>query len=258
MMWNRTATWTLAGLLLVAGAGTARGQCMEIDGPDTLAYTIQVPEISLELPVFQKFYYDVYNPNILDELLFINMVKVNGPPVGDWRYQWCEDPATDPHAQCRPIQPWENGFSIHDTLYSEDGSLYDAEFYAIVYGTATLDLTLTREYCTDQPIHHLLTLTVEQGTGLDDSRPGALELQPAWPNPFNPLAHLPFVLERAGEVRVDVHDLAGRRVATPLWTLLPAGRHEALFDGTGLPSGRYTYTVRTEGRAFSAPLTLIK
>lgn len=247
---------TILGLLLSAPQ-PARSQCMDLTVPDTLSYTIQVPEISLEFPVSQKFYYEAFNPNILDELLFVHLVKNSGPAIGDWRYQWCEDPASDPHAQCRPIQPWETEFSINDTLYSEDGSLYDVEFYAIIFGSAELELTLTREYCPDQPIHQVLNVTVEQGSGLAE-RPQELELQAAWPNPFNPLAHLPFHLERAGEVRVEVYDLAGRLVATPLWASLPVGRHEALFDGTGLPSGRYTYTVRTEDFSLSAPLTLIK
>lgn len=257
MMGTRMVGWALALVGILAG-GSVQAQCMDIVVPDTLSVTLQVAEISLEQPVTRKFYYEAYNPNFLDELLTVHLAKVDGPAVGDWRYQWCEDPATDPHALCRPINPWETEFTIQDTLYSEDGSLYDVEFYATIYGSATLDLTLTREFCPEAPIHQVLSLTVEPDTGMDEDRPTALELRPAWPNPFNPLAHLPFVLERAGEVRVDVHDLAGRRVATPLWTLLPAGRHEALFDGAGLPSGRYTYTVRMEGQAFSAPLTLIK
>jgi len=251
----RTAGLALA--LHLATTAAAQAQCMTLTVPDTLSYTIQVPEISLEQPVSRKFFYEAYNPNIQDELLFIDLVKVAGPPIGDWRYQWCEDPETDPHAQCRPIQPWENQFSINDTLYSEDGSLYDVEFYAIIYGSATLDLTLTREFCPEDAIHQVLTVTVENGTGLPE-RPETLALEPAWPNPFNPLSHLPFMLEHPGEVRVDVYDMRGQMVATPLWSSLPAGRHEALFDGSGLPSGRYTYTVRTEDGSFSAPLTLIK
>lgn len=247
----------LALVLQLGLAATAMAQCMTLSVPDTLSYTVQVAELSLEQPVTRKFYYEATNPNIQDELLFIDLQKVSGPPIGDWRYQWCEDPSTDPHAQCRPIQPWETGFSINDTLYSEDGSLYDVEFYAIIYGTATLDLVLTREFCPDEQIHHVLTFTVEPLTGLPE-RPEALALEPAWPNPFNPLSHLPFLLEHAGEVRVDVYDLQGRLVATPLWSSLPAGRHEALFDGSGLPSGRYSYTVRMEDHSFSAPLTLIK
>ncbi|MFA7332250.1 MAG: hypothetical protein WC326_14365 [Candidatus Delongbacteria bacterium] len=249
--------WLAALGIWLAASRPAQAQCMDLTVPDTLSYTIQVPEISLANPVSRKFYYEAYNPNILDELLFVHLVKNSGPAIGDWRYQWCEDPATDPHAQCRPIQPWETEFSIHDTLYSEDGSLYDVEFYAIIFGSAELELTLTREFCPETVVHQVLNVTVEQDSGLAEW-PTDLELQAAWPNPFNPLAHIPFHLERAGAVRVDVYDLNGRLVGTPLLGSLPAGRHEALFDGSGLPSGRYTYCVRTEDSSLSAPLTLIK
>lgn len=246
-----------AALLLAALAGRLPAQCMDIELPDTLSYTVQVEEISLDQPVDRKFWFTATNGNIQDELLTLTLRKLSGPPVGEWRYQICEDPSSDPHSFCRPINPWETEFTIVDTLYSEDWSLYDAEIYATTYGAAELELILSREFCPEEEIQLLLSLTVEPANELA-ADPAAPALAAAWPNPFNPLAHIPFVLERPGAVRVEVLDLAGRLVAVPLQGSLPPGRHEALFDGSGLPSGRYHYRVITEDHILSAPLTLIK
>lgn len=248
--------WTCA-LLPLCLTARLQAQCMTIDEPDTLSYYVQVSEISLDLPVDQKFWYGAANPNILDELLTVTMRKVSGPAVGDWRYQWCEDPATHPNAQCRPIQPWETEFTSVDTVYSEVNWLYDAEIYATTFDSAQVEIILTREFCPDPPIHHFLNLTVEQDTGVSRG-PDAYQSLPAWPNPFNPITHIPFHLDAPGAVRVEVYDLAGRLLAVPLSGSLPAGDHEALFDGTGLSSGRYVYHVLTEGLTLSASLTLIK
>jgi hypothetical protein len=232
-------------------------QCMEITAPDTLSYTVQVAEVSLEQPVDRKFWYHANNPNIQDELLTVYMRVVSGPAVGDWRYQWCEDPATHPNAQCRPIQPWETEFTTVDTVYSEADWYYDAEIYATTYGTAEVEVLLTREFCPGEPIQRFLSMTVESLDALTP-RPEDWQPLPAWPNPFNPIAHIPFRLDAPGAVRVEVYDLAGRLVSVPLAGSLPAGYHEALFDGAGLPSGRYQARIVQEDRITSLPLTLIK
>gem|GEM_PF-647688 len=56
-----------------------------------------------------------------------------------------------------------------------------------------------------------------------------------------------FTLEKAGSARLSVHDARGREVAL-LWNgRLDAGTHERLFDAAVLPSGAYTFRLRTGG-----------
>ena len=68
----------------------------------------------------------------------------------------------------------------------------------------------------------------------------------AYPNPFNPMATVPFTLAQDGEVRLAVYDLLGREVAVLAQGRMSAGSHTAVFDASRLSSG--TYLVR-----FSAP-----
>jgi hypothetical protein len=68
------------------------------------------------------------------------------------------------------------------------------------------------------------------------------------PNPFRAQTQVEFVLAEAGDVRLAVFDLAGRRVAT-LWDgPVPAGRHGAVWNGRvdrgpRAPSGIYFITL---------------
>lgn len=60
------------------------------------------------------------------------------------------------------------------------------------------------------------------------------------PNPFKVATTIRYALPLAALVRMDVFDLAGRRVASPVrdvWT--SAGVHPVEFRAVGLPSGLY-------------------
>lgn len=64
------------------------------------------------------------------------------------------------------------------------------------------------------------------------------------PNPFNPLTTLRFALPRSGHVRLTIHDVSGRRIATLANGDFAAGTFEKSWDGTsdsreGVASGIY-------------------
>lgn len=78
------------------------------------------------------------------------------------------------------------------------------------------------------------------------------------PNPCNPATTLSFNLTRAGRVRLDVHDLAGRRVAHLLEDALAAGPHQVLWRADGLPSGVYVARLATPEQVGVVRITLIR
>ena len=79
-------------------------------------------------------------------------------------------------------------------------------------------------------------------------------LMPNRPNPFNPWTTIPFRLERAGTVRLAVHDAAGRKIRSLSDGILPVGQHVRTWDGRddhgkAVPSGVYLCVLETnEGR----------
>lgn len=69
-------------------------------------------------------------------------------------------------------------------------------------------------------------------------------LAPGYPNPFAASTRIPFTLSEAGPVSLTVHDVLGRRVATLVDAVLPAGEHAARWEAAGATSGLYLATLR--------------
>lgn len=72
--------------------------------------------------------------------------------------------------------------------------------------------------------------------------PRLLTLEPAYPNPFNPVTTLGFTVPTDGNATLRVYDLLGRHVATLFDGLAKAGhRYTQTFDAANLASGTYVY-----------------
>jgi choice-of-anchor B domain-containing protein len=89
------------------------------------------------------------------------------------------------------------------------------------------------------------------------------ELEQNFPNPFNPSTRIPFELTHGGRVTLEVYDVAGRRVRAVLDRALPAGLHEAEWDGRddggrGVASGVYFYRMRAGSRTETRRMVLLK
>ena len=84
-----------------------------------------------------------------------------------------------------------------------------------------------------------LDITYEMPVAVGDPAEGAegVSLLRSGPNPFNRGTTLRFALAHAGEATLSIYDVAGRRVATLVDGILPAGSHGITWDGLA-PSGR--------------------
>lgn len=85
----------------------------------------------------------------------------------------------------------------------------------------------------------------------------------AAPNPFNPQTTFAFTLSDAGTATLEVFDSRGRRVASPLRDVLPAGRHEVTWRGTGsdgreLPSGVYLVKLEAFGASTTKKVLVVR
>jgi len=101
-------------------------------------------------------------------------------------------------------------------------------------------------------------------TGVREAAPAALELRGAAPNPFNPVTSIRFRLDRRAEnVRVTVHDAAGRLVRTLHRGGLAAGEHGLEWrgeddHGRSVGSGVYLYRVRVDETVLGSRVVLVK
>jgi glucose/arabinose dehydrogenase len=144
---------------------------------------------------------------------------------------------TDRTAELRPAGGFQNIVSI-----GEDGR---GEFYVVDQGANT--------------IYSL----VDTGTAVVDLPP-VPTLEQNVPNPFNPRTEIAFTTSAdGGHVRLDVYDLAGRRIRILVDEARPAGRHTAVWDGADdagrpAPAGVYLYRLQQGGTVVTRKMALLE
>jgi hypothetical protein len=85
---------------------------------------------------------------------------------------------------------------------------------------------------------------VEQSQLTVESSP---RLAQNYPNPFNPTTTIEYALPRPSNVRLEVLDVLGQRVATLVVGEQAAGNHQVVFDAGRLASGVYLYRLQSGG-----------
>jgi hypothetical protein len=88
--------------------------------------------------------------------------------------------------------------------------------------------------------------------------PATLSLGRNYPNPFNPSTRVTYRLTAPGRVILAVYAVNGVKIAVLVDGLQSAGDHEVRFDGSGLSSGVYFYTLQQGRLAVSKKMLLIR
>ena len=94
--------------------------------------------------------------------------------------------------------------------------------------------------------------------GEGGTRPMEFTLEQNFPNPFNPATVIGFTLPEASTVKLAVTDLLGREVALLADGPLEAGKHVRTFDGAGLSSGVYYYTLTRGAERVTRTMMLVR
>ena len=108
---------------------------------------------------------------------------------------------------------------------------------------------------TDRSGHFTLPLATLAG-----AVPNGFELGANYPNPFNPSTMIPYQLPAAMDVRLEVFNLLGQRVATLVDGEQPAGFHTASWDATdaaGQAVGAGVYLYRLSGGGMQATRSML-
>lgn len=79
-----------------------------------------------------------------------------------------------------------------------------------------------------------------------------------YPNPFNPITRIKFALPNSEKVKLIITDLLGRELFILVNEKLGSGSYEYTFDGSGLPSGVYFYSLITKKLKLTKKMLLTK
>jgi hypothetical protein len=92
----------------------------------------------------------------------------------------------------------------------------------------------------------------------DNGVPGGYVLLQNYPNPFNPSTTIEFGLPTEAQVRIEVHNALGERVAVLVDREMGVGYHAVTFDASSLPSGIYFYRLAGGGVNMIKKMMLVR
>lgn len=99
------------------------------------------------------------------------------------------------------------------------------------------------------------TTSVDKNNG---NSPESFSLKQNYPNPFNPTTKITYSLPEGRFVKLSVYDMLGKEISTLVNMEENAGTHTVQFNGSGLPSGVYIYTIKAGEFRDSKKLLLLK
>lgn len=151
---------------------------------------------------------------------------------------------------------------LRDTETGQSVAIEDGMEYTFIVGNAATGKVMENS-CFSAPQkakantrnRFVITNTVDDDFG---TQPRNYSLKQNYPNPFNPTTQITYELPTGSDVRLEVFDMAGRRVATLVEGTMQAGAHTVTFNAMNLSSGVYVYRLTAGSVVLSRSLTLIK
>ena len=171
-------------------------------------------------------------------------------------------------------EPWIERIQLIDLV---EGDVYDIEQGAVVQFNHVAsqkndEIVSGKRDATTHPFSRSLNkkknlearfmLLVTPGTMVNvpvqNEIPQSVALSQNYPNPFNPVTQIRYELPQSSEVRLEVFNIQGQRVATLVNGMQQAGVHTLSFDATALASGVYLYRLIAGQTVITKKMTLLK
>ncbi|HPN41434.1 MAG TPA: M14 family zinc carboxypeptidase [Candidatus Cloacimonadota bacterium] len=126
----------------------------------------------------------------------------------------------------------------------------------------SINIELTDPGWTIDNIRVITGSAVADGQLLNPALP-SLALYPNYPNPFNPSTTIAFANSQSTDMKLEIFNLKGQRVRLLVDEQLPAGNHQAVWNGQddagrSVASGMYMYRLTGQGYSKTYKMMLLK
>jgi len=126
----------------------------------------------------------------------------------------------------------------------------------------SIHIELTDPGWTIDNIRVITGSAVADGQLLNPALP-SLALYPNYPNPFNPSTTIAFANSQSTDMKLEIFNLKGQRVRLLVDEQLPAGNHQAVWNGQddagrSVASGMYMYRLTGQGYSKTYKMMLLK
>ena len=105
--------------------------------------------------------------------------------------------------------------------------------------------------------HNTIAAALLSG-GNGKNLPDAFSLGQNYPNPFNPATEIEFSLPRSANIRMEIYNIAGQKVATLVDGQRDAGQHSVFWDASENASGVYFYRLSADDFVDTRKMLLLK
>ena len=92
----------------------------------------------------------------------------------------------------------------------------------------------------------------------EETVPAEFYLSQNYPNPFNPSTNFEFRIAKSGFVTLKIYDVLGNEISTLVNEEKSAGIYEVNFNGEGLSSGMYFYTLKAGNYSETKKMILLR
>jgi len=188
-------------------------------------------------------------------------VMLEGVPVLRWNIEDVSTPVGEDAAECECTNAGPDGYP--DLTFKFDrGLVVDA--LGEVYDGDLIPLTITGELFDGTPIEGTDCVIILNGDdppdefAFSDKEPQEPALIGNYPNPFNPTTQISFSLPEAADVRLEIYNITGQKVATLTAGRLEAGHHSIEWDGSDVASGVYLYRLEAGDFVDTKKMVLLK
>jgi hypothetical protein len=104
----------------------------------------------------------------------------------------------------------------------------------------------------------LVTYSNATDVEFENSLPEYYNLSQNYPNPFNPSTKIQYSISSNQFVQLKIYDVLGKEISTLVNNEQSAGRYEVNFNGNGLTSGIYFYSIKAGAFTETKSMILMK